>query len=247
MKYIILMVLMFSFNSIESGRSGVITYKKEVVTGFSEKNREKKNENHFSKISKEIDGSVNNILKELEFELFYKDNESIFKVKKYLELEGNRFYGFALGPYGNAVYYNNSNYKINIKQLEAYGEMFLIKENPIEWKTTVHTKKIGAYTCYKAITIKEVKGRNGMIEYPVTAWFCPELPFSFGPLGYAGLPGLILELEINNEKYTATKIELNPKREVKVEKPKKGKEVTKEEFEEIGLKTMNSFRKTIGK
>ena len=92
-----------------------------------------------------------------------------------------------------------------------------------------------------------MKGRKGEINYPITAWFCPEISLQFGPLGFSGLPGLILELEVYNERYTAVKIELSPKKEVKVEKLKKGKEVTQDEFENIGLTTMNEFRKSIGK
>jgi len=29
----------------------------------------------------------------------------------------------------------------------------------------------------------------------VVAWFAPEIPYNYGPLGYYGLPGLILELQ----------------------------------------------------
>ena len=65
----------------------------------------------------------------------------------------------------------------------------------------------------------------------------------FGPIGYAGLPGVILELEARNYKYYATKINLNPKKEIKITKPTKGKKVTQEEFYDIAIGTMKDLRK----
>lgn len=232
----------------QNNNVGMITYRKEILLSISETEKGNlffKNHPQITTKIKEIEKKGNEMLKNIEFNLLFSNNESLFKVQKTLENENNRFYKFALGPNGSAIYYNNSKDKLSLKQLEAYGETFLIKEKPIEWQTTVHTKKINNYTCYKAIATKTVKGRRGDINYPITAWFCPEISIQFGPLGFSGLPGLILELEVYNERYTAVKIELDSKKKVKIEKPKKGKEVTKEEFEEIGLKTMSEFKKTL--
>lgn len=76
-----------------------------------------------------------------------------------------------------------------------------------------------------------------MIEIPeeveVTAWFTPQIPVSNGPGEYAGLPGLILELNVYRTTLLCSKIVMNPKDAEKIEPPKKGKEVTREEYTKI--------------
>jgi GLPGLI family protein len=52
-----------------------------------------------------------------------------------------------------------------------------------------------------------------------------------GPGLYCGLPGLILDLEDGQTIYSCTAINTNSTREV--EKPKRAKVVTAEEFEEL--------------
>lgn len=39
------------------------------------------------------------------------------------------------------------------------------------------------------------------------AWYCPSIPFNFGPIRYNGLPGMILELTEKNIGYIVEKIE----------------------------------------
>mgnify|MGYP003111909546 FL=1 len=76
-----------------------------------------------------------------------------------------------------------------------------------------------------------------MIEIPeeieVTAWFTPQIPVSNGPGEYAGLPGLILELNVYRTTLLCSKIVMNPKDSEKIEPPTKGKKVTREEYVKI--------------
>ncbi|GAB5401544.1 MAG: GLPGLI family protein [Aureisphaera sp.] len=83
----------------------------------------------------------------------------------------------------------------------------------------------------------EVKDPMDEIEVPkevlVTAWFTPQIPVQMGPGEYGGLPGLILEMNIDRTTILCSKIVLNPKEAEEIKKPEKGKEVTREEYNKI--------------
>ena len=85
-----------------------------------------------------------------------------------------------------------------------------------------------------------------MIEIPeeieVTAWFTPQIPVSNGPGEYAGLPGLILELNVYRTTLLCSKIVMNPNEAEKIEPPKKGKEVTREEYVKIVKEKTDELR-----
>ncbi|MCD8438406.1 GLPGLI family protein, partial [Tenacibaculum dicentrarchi] len=100
--------------------------------------------------------------------------------------------------------------------------------------------------CYKAIAIEKKMYRGKMKEYPVIAWYCPEISSSFGPIGVAGLPGLILEVNKGNTKYMATKINLNPKKNIKITKLTKGKKITRKKLGEMISEAMGNFKKNKG-
>jgi len=64
------------------------------------------------------------------------------------------------------------------------------------WTITKESKYIGNFLCYKATAnLEKFNYGEFHYSYPVIAWFAKELGFSFGPNGFGGLPGLILELE----------------------------------------------------
>lgn len=88
------------------------------------------------------------------------------------------------------------------------------------------------FKCYKATT--KIKFNNGVGDFTrdVTAWYCPSLPFSFGPKGYSGLPGLILELQENNVVFGAKKIKLNIDN-FKLPSELKGKIITEAEYKKV--------------
>ena len=96
---------------------------------------------------------------------------------------GNRAYLTTLT--GNQVYYNKNKDSI-WSFLRNPNNMYIAEKRPtISWKFEKETKKIGTYTCYKAIA--PFRGR----EY--TVWYTPEIPIPYGPWKFNGLPGLVLE------------------------------------------------------
>ena len=77
------------------------------------------------------------------------------------------------------------------------------------WTLLNESKLIDGNLCYKATNIDRVVNSVGVFEHPVTAWYCPKLPYPYGPNGYGNLPGLILEIQIRHVLYGVKKIDLN--------------------------------------
>lgn len=96
------------------------------------------------------------------------------------------------------------------------------------------TKKISGYLCYMAIVETRKKSK-------IVACYSPEISISLGPKSFFGLPGLILELDDGNFTFTARKIEINPIRQIEINKPKEGKEVSAKEFKEL-IKKNSPFK-----
>jgi len=159
---------------------------------------------------------------------------------------------------GSALLYKNTQEGKLEQGTELMGKLFLVKDElpHFEWQLTDETKQIGHYTCQKAIYkrvgesrqfspgSKEMEVRMDTIQ--IEAWFTPEIPVSHGPENYWGLPGLIMELSSGNRTMICSKIVLNPKEEVNIERPKKGKVLNREEFqamqEEKMQEMMNKYR-----
>ena len=72
---------------------------------------------------------------------------------------------------------------------------FLITDSIPKWKLSTETKKINNYTCYKATYEKEYQFYSDIVLKTITAWYCPEFPYPYGPKGFGGLPGLIFEVQ----------------------------------------------------
>ncbi len=95
-----------------------------------------------------------------------------------------------------------------LKQSALLGNKVFIKSELVKgWTLTNESKKIDGYLCYKAVNIDRVENGSRVFEHPIIAWYCPELPFSYGPIGYGNLPGLILQLQVRNVIYGVSKID----------------------------------------
>lgn len=130
-----------------------------------------------------------------------------------------------------------------VEQKEFFGRTFLIKDEveKLEWKITGEQKEILGYPCMMATAMKDT------IE--VTAWFTPSISANFGPETMGGqLPGMVMEVSLNEGKISITAINVEP-RDVKkneISEPKKGKEVTQEEYREIVMAKMKEMREQWG-
>lgn len=109
------------------------------------------------------------------------------------------------------------------------------------WVLTSESKKIDGYTCYKA-TNEYVVDNGKIFRHPVVAWFCPEIPIPYGPKGYGGLPGLILELQEWNIVFGAVKIDISNDKKV-ILLPTKGIVITNQEYEnKIGQRAKREYK-----
>ena len=116
--------------------------------------------------------------------------------------------------------------------IETLGKVYHLNEAlpKIKWKILNEIKEVAGYICMKAETRNEDKNQV------VHAWFTDAIPFTGGPEGYGGLPGMILEIDINDGDalITATEVKLDGE-EIQLPYPKKmkGKKIAKVEFENI--------------
>jgi len=148
---------------------------------------------------------------------------------------------------GSDVYYKNLKEQRYISKTEIMGKRFLIKDSIAKtaWELSGETKNIGSYTCYKATATREEERTNmtmvnGEAKEETTketittvAWYTPQIPVSNGPLNFGGLPGLILEINDDGMTMICSEIILNPKDQLAIKAPEKGKVVTQVEYDAI--------------
>jgi len=82
----------------------------------------------------------------------------------------------------------------------------------------------------------------------VIVWYTPSIPVSAGPSTYNQLPGMVMQVEIDgtNKVITVEKVTLKTLDKGTIKKPKKGKKVTREEFNKIVKAKMDEMRKDRG-
>ncbi|WP_128547897.1 GLPGLI family protein [Larkinella soli] len=116
--------------------------------------------------------------------------------------------------------------------IEMLGKTFIVEDSLAEpkWKILNQLKDIAGHVCMKAETDDPIKSQK------ITAWFAQDIPVSAGPEMYYGLPGLILELDINDGDVvvTATQVELKDvSKELAAVKKIKGKKIKAAEYDKL--------------
>lgn len=181
----------------------------------------------------------------MEFELFFSDSVTVYKAKKQLEdpnaaapMMGDQRMMMRWGGRDTRVVYKNLAANQLIDSREFMQKQFLIK-GPLDsrkWKITGQQKEILGQLCLSAST--QVDSTTSAV-----AWFAPQLAVASGPSDYQGLPGLILQVDINNGGRTITAKEIinEPVASEILIAPTKGKEVTAQEFDQIRREKMKEM------
>jgi GLPGLI family protein len=179
------------------------------------------------------------ILKTYEYQLTFKDRKAVYKKLKSLNNDKNLVLTAmtkGLANFTGSCFFDDSR-KIILHQREFAGSNYIIKKNTINWILTKDTLKIDNYLCYKATTTYTIENTKGKHKIEVIAWYTPEISLPYGPDGYGGLPGLILQLNHNGIITSLKKIEfLKNDKTTDIELPKKGEKVSEDEFNNIVAK-----------
>ncbi len=138
--------------------------------------------------------------------------------------------------------YTNLDEGTVIEKRDFMGRTFLVSgEQPLlAWKLTGEQSEYQGFAVQKATAERD----SSMIE----AWFSPEIPVSAGPDAFSGLPGLILVLSIDEDRmvFSAKEINLEGFEEGVLKAPKKGKKVSRDEFDEIVEEKMKEMETQFG-
>jgi GLPGLI family protein len=125
------------------------------------------------------------------------------------------------------------NTKIDL--MEMLGKTYIVEDSlpTIKWRIQNEIKDIAGHVCMKAITEDTIKKQK------ITAWFSQDILVQAGPEHYLGLPGLILELNINDGDVVieAVKVELK-KLTTELDAPKKmkGKKINMKSYNDMLIK-----------
>nr|WP_294988282.1 GLPGLI family protein [uncultured Sediminibacterium sp.] len=169
-------------------------------------------------------------------------------------------FSFNTGSDAGELYKNFTQSK-SILSSELAGKNYLIsdsiKQQP--WKLINETKQILGYTCLKAtrkVTMPPQQTRMMVIggpggntsrdtttpvgrEIEVVAWYAQDIISPVGPESYGQLPGVILQLDIDNAATVYNALEIKKEVDQKMLKePKKGKSVTSAEFNKLRMDMM---------
>lgn len=193
-------------------------------------------------------------------ECIYEENQTLEKPKP-----ENGGMMISVGFSGLGKKYLNIKNKTEIIEDEIFGNEFLITNplQPTNWQLIDETKKIGDYNCYKAqvvipVSEKELQDYKDFLAKnekkqslfqmkepkpkTVIAWYTPEIPVSFGPNNYYGLPGLILEINEDEMIILCTKVQFGNTIKGTLKAPNKGKKVTQKEFDKIQKEKFESMQ-----
>ena len=110
-----------------------------------------------------------------------------------------------------------------ITEESIFDRKFLVMDTMkvFGWNLLNEDAEINGYKCKKAVTGDTI------------VWYSPDVPVNNGPGIFWGLPGLIIKIQYLNTTITATKINWLEDVNLIIEKPEKGKKITRGKFDKL--------------
>src|ERR1700694_3903512 len=180
-----------------------------------------------------------------QFELLFGNNQSLWQYLPNINADENSFSGngiaVRMGGGPNEITYCNFNKGSRVDQREVLDTRFIVSDSIVKlsWKLSDETRMVLQHTVHKATaqrttTRSRLTMENGEMkrqEFPdtvkVVAWYTTDIPVPAGPDFQGQLPGLILEMDVDNGQTVYKAIEIAPKvNTAKIKEPKDGKKVT---------------------
>ncbi len=181
--------------------------------------------------------------KERQAYMFGGRDESIEYTLLYFTEKGSYYkYSDQLNSWEEKYDYNGRKEAFGIKRdfeknsmnevFEMSGKTYIIEDSlkAFDWKILNDIKDVAGHICMKAMVQDTIKKQK------IIAWFAQDIPINAGPERLYGLPGLIMELDINDGAVIveATKIEpLKIASEMDLPKKLKGKKLNELSYQDM--------------
>jgi len=162
----------------------------------------------------------------------------------------------------NDVTYIDFAKQIRLDQRDIMEKNFVVSDTltRLQWKMSEETKPILNFIARKAtgttivqrprVTMENGEMKREMINdtIKVVGWYTTDVPVPAGPNFAGQLPGLILELDVNDGQSVTKAIEFSLKMAAnKIKEPNDGKKITAAEFIKERDKVMEEMRKNNGR
>lgn len=176
------------------------------------------------------------------------------------------------GPGDNGELFKDFTTGKSIQLTELGAKQYIIEDSILKqrWKLSDETKTIAGHVCQKATTkqMQRIAGARVMTftggsshtdtttklnnspqtkEIDVIAWYATDIISPVGPENNGGLPGVILELDINDKQTVFTAVDIkNTVNKKDIKEPRKGKKVTRDEFNKLQMEMMQNMQMPAG-
>lgn len=131
------------------------------------------------------------------FQLLFTPQASLYKPIEEEEDEADMHEGGGMRiriTAGTDEIYRDLTNRRRIEKREFMGQEYLIDDTlkTAPWKLSAERKTVMGFDCMKAVWSDTTNRRE------ITVWFAPTIPVASGPDIYTSLPGMVLEVDINN-------------------------------------------------
>lgn len=176
-----------------------------------------------------------------DFTLNFNDNEAYFFANPKLQSGADSSLDMATWFGGKLKYYQNEITKEYREYIDTRRTGVVIVNNPQQqvWTLLSESKIIDGYKVLKATSPYLYDCNKKSESIIITAWYAPEIPISFGPLGYGNLPGLILELQHHKATFFVKNIKLNLDTPPLIDKLQSEKTVSCMDFTKMLMSSLN--------